>query len=349
MNNVEYDHGNLFNPFPQENSSDMFGFSPRTSPVPFQSKQQSPISWQNGLQQYPNPLIHRQVPSPVTSAQTSPVDWTYRFSQQPVMAPPKIITQGHPGEAYLQFGQVTPPDESSPQIFQQYDNDLPQRHQEVLHVTETSQSGKRKRGSQNLDDNVKSSKRSRKSTARSKKLLERTGQISQNPEDEKRNKFLERNRVAASKCRQKKKEWTSNLETRARELQGTKHELNMMVSSYRDEIMFLKGEMLKHTTCGCDRIRNYLNQEADNIAFSAHSFHNAVSPIGSEPSSRLRSASSGFSNHGSSRRGSTEDQTAQSIPSSPGIQFKSEIGVESLPAISLVHDASDQTTARQTS
>ncbi|KAI9757626.1 MAG: hypothetical protein M1815_000560 [Lichina confinis] len=86
-------------------------------------------------------------------------------------------------------------------------------------------------------------------------------------EDErKRNRFLERNRVAASKCRQKKKEWTSKLEGRARSLQLERDQLSIVVGSLKDEVLFLKGEMLKHSNCDCERIRHYLNREADNLA-----------------------------------------------------------------------------------
>ena len=84
--------------------------------------------------------------------------------------------------------------------------------------------------------------------------------------DEKRSKFLERNRVAASKCRQKKKEWTSALEAKARDLQNEKAQLQLMMEAYRAELMYLKNEMLNHTECGSPNIRDYLAREAEAIA-----------------------------------------------------------------------------------
>ena len=89
-----------------------------------------------------------------------------------------------------------------------------------------------------------------------------SGQSTSTDTGEKRSQFLERNRVAASKCRQKKKEWTSNLETRARELQGNKNSMALLVASLREELLYLKGEALKHTTCDCTQIRNYLARQA---------------------------------------------------------------------------------------
>jgi hypothetical protein len=72
--------------------------------------------------------------------------------------------------------------------------------------------------------------------------------------DEKQ-KFLERNRVAASKYRQKKKEWTNNLERRARELQAHKTRLTLLVGSLKEEMLFLQREVSKHDSQGVEKIR----------------------------------------------------------------------------------------------
>ena len=88
------------------------------------------------------------------------------------------------------------------------------------------------------------------------------GQLTSADSSEKRSQFLKRNRVAASKCRQKKKDWTSDLETRARELQGSKDSMALLVSSLKEELLYLQEETLKHTTCDCVEIRNYLARQA---------------------------------------------------------------------------------------
>jgi hypothetical protein len=80
---------------------------------------------------------------------------------------------------------------------------------------------------------------------------------------DRRTQFLERNRVAASKCRLKKKEWTSNLEQRARELQASKSSLSLLVSSLRQELLYLKGEALRHDSCDCNSVREYLARHAE--------------------------------------------------------------------------------------
>jgi hypothetical protein len=83
------------------------------------------------------------------------------------------------------------------------------------------------------------------------------------PSDNKRKKFLERNRVAASKCRQKKKEWANNLEEQARYHAQENKLLRASVVQLRDECLYLKNFLLStHSGCSCVGIKNYLMKEA---------------------------------------------------------------------------------------
>ncbi|KAM0189959.1 hypothetical protein ACHAPI_009725 [Fusarium lateritium] len=79
---------------------------------------------------------------------------------------------------------------------------------------------------------------------------------------EKRNKFLKRNRIAASKCRQKKKEWVSNLEdTRY----GLEHENNVLHKQYNglvDELSTIKNQLMQHASCNDANINQWLDNEA---------------------------------------------------------------------------------------
>jgi bZIP transcription factor len=79
-------------------------------------------------------------------------------------------------------------------------------------------------------------------------------------DEAKREKFLERNRVAASKCRQKKKEWTSQLEGRARELTKDRHVLTATVAMLKNELLELKCKCLEHSDCQCGLIQDYLKK-----------------------------------------------------------------------------------------
>ena len=83
------------------------------------------------------------------------------------------------------------------------------------------------------------------------------------PQDNKRKKFLERNRLAASKCRQKKKEWANNLEEQARYQAQENKLLRASVAQLRDECLYLKNFLLStHSGCSCVGVKNYLMKEA---------------------------------------------------------------------------------------
>ncbi|KAF5014827.1 hypothetical protein F66182_14053, partial [Fusarium sp. NRRL 66182] len=82
----------------------------------------------------------------------------------------------------------------------------------------------------------------------------------------KREKFLERNRLAASKCRQKKKEHTMLLETRFKEQSEKRERLNSEISRLRGEILGLKNEVLRHAQCGDEPIKLHLAHMVKQIA-----------------------------------------------------------------------------------
>ncbi|XP_061647983.1 cyclic AMP-dependent transcription factor ATF-2 isoform X3 [Phyllopteryx taeniolatus] len=67
--------------------------------------------------------------------------------------------------------------------------------------------------------------------------------------DEKRRKFLERNRAAASRCRQKRKVWVQSLEKKADDLNSTNGQLQSEVTLLRSEVAQLKQLLLAHKDC----------------------------------------------------------------------------------------------------
>ncbi|KAJ5160123.1 Basic leucine zipper (bZIP) transcription factor atfB [Penicillium canariense] len=80
-----------------------------------------------------------------------------------------------------------------------------------------------------------------------------------------RAKFLERNRLAASKCRQKKKEHTQQLEFRYKEQSEKRERLVSEIARLRSEILSLKNEVLKHAQCGDEPIKLHLAQMVKKI------------------------------------------------------------------------------------
>jgi len=343
--------------------NDSNNFSPHTA----NERSFTPLFSHSKPPQYPNPLRRSQVPSPPTSAIQSPHDWPYsQFDREFDRHQSRrsnlhtIATQNHAGNPRVHYGQVTPPDDHLQSAFDydgmssEFMEQQPARAQQQLPGSNIA--GKRKRSSNASasDASPKPTKRSRRSTARSK--IQASNQLDvQNPENEKRSKFLERNRVAASKCRQKKKEWTNNLEARARDLQNSKNQLALIVGSLKNEVMFLKGQMLRHDGCGCSQIREYLTHEADNITSASHSayskFESAASPVGSAPNSRSGSVSDDSSERHVSRCGSfaLDEVGSPHDESSQLMHFKSEKELEALLTSQLVQDISDQGIASRVS
>ena len=104
-------------------------------------------------------------------------------------------------------------------------------------------------------------------------------------DDVKRERFLKRNRVAASKCRQKKKEYIGNLEERARELTSNRNHLLAYVATLKDEIIALKSELLNHSECDCVAIRDYLRREASLLSehMGSSEYTNLCKEMGGSP------------------------------------------------------------------
>lgn len=80
-------------------------------------------------------------------------------------------------------------------------------------------------------------------------------------EERKRKAFLERNRQAACRSRQKKKEWIGNLEAHAAHLQNQNQHLTSEIDQLRKEMFALRHTLSFHERCGCPNIGDWLARE----------------------------------------------------------------------------------------
>ncbi|KAF2469509.1 uncharacterized protein BDR25DRAFT_164428, partial [Lindgomyces ingoldianus] len=80
-----------------------------------------------------------------------------------------------------------------------------------------------------------------------------------------RQTHLEKNRVAAHKCRQRKKEYINSLEARAREYSTRNKALKENVGLLREEVLQLKNEVLRHAGCGFWAVDQYLQRCAGDL------------------------------------------------------------------------------------
>ncbi|GJJ76605.1 ATF/CREB family transcription factor [Entomortierella parvispora] len=104
---------------------------------------------------------------------------------------------------------------------------------------------------QSEDNQSEDSDRSRQSSegATSSNGKKRPASEDKMDDEEKRRNFLERNRQAALKCRQRKKQWLSNLQAKVEYLSTDNDHLQAQTASLRDEIIHLKALLLAHKDC----------------------------------------------------------------------------------------------------
>ncbi len=78
-----------------------------------------------------------------------------------------------------------------------------------------------------------------------------------------RKRSLERNRIAASKCRQKKREWLSSLEANKCRLEKQYKTLHRECSELLDEVARLKSFLVMHASCNDTKIDGWISLEAN--------------------------------------------------------------------------------------
>lgn len=76
----------------------------------------------------------------------------------------------------------------------------------------------------------------------------------------KRQRDLQKNRVAATKCRSKKKLYIQQLQSRFEDLSLAKRELQCQVQMLRNGLISLKEELVRHARCGDEPITSYIEK-----------------------------------------------------------------------------------------
>ncbi|KAH6977673.1 hypothetical protein EDB80DRAFT_657867 [Ilyonectria destructans] len=82
------------------------------------------------------------------------------------------------------------------------------------------------------------------------------------PKNPRRRRILESNRIAATKCRLRKRDEASALASRERAMEDQNRYLCSCFDSLTTEIYYLKTELLRHTDCNCVLIQAYIANEA---------------------------------------------------------------------------------------
>ncbi|KKY27138.1 putative bzip transcription factor [Diplodia seriata] len=74
---------------------------------------------------------------------------------------------------------------------------------------------------------------------------------------------LEKNRLAATRCREKRKNWTARLEDRHRQLSAQNKLLRTELAGLHDAVYGLKELVLCHADCGFHPVDEYVAREAE--------------------------------------------------------------------------------------
>ena len=97
------------------------------------------------------------------------------------------------------------------------------------------------------------------------------------PKDPRRRRILERNRIAATKCRLRKRDEASALASREQAMEDQNRYLSNCFDSLTAEIYHLKTQLLRHTDCNCVLIQRYIANEAkksvDGLLGCSSAFH----------------------------------------------------------------------------
>ncbi|KAJ9412741.1 hypothetical protein QL093DRAFT_2539991 [Fusarium oxysporum] len=86
------------------------------------------------------------------------------------------------------------------------------------------------------------------------------------PKDPRRPRVLERNRMAANKCRLRKRDKALALASREEAMEDRNRYLMTCFDSLTVEIYYLKTQLLQHTDCNCVLIQKYIANEAKKCA-----------------------------------------------------------------------------------
>jgi hypothetical protein len=222
-------------------------------------------------------------------------------NQQAFSIPPSLLTQA----SIERYGQLTPPEELSPADaprgerehsipVEQLRNETtfwPKQEAAQPRMSRAEPSPKRRRTSRQASTNQDETLHTPPSASVPQQQEQDNGDANPQPPKRKRGRpksqpqmveaytaegypfqvssarqtHLEKNRVAAHKCRQRKKEYINSLEGRAREHSAKNKLLKENVAILREEVLGLKNEVLRHAGCGFWAVDEYLARCAGDL------------------------------------------------------------------------------------
>jgi hypothetical protein len=202
----------------------------------------SPNVQMQGITSYGAPPVYRAVDL------GNPTENAWKSTSQRGSSPtrPKNGVTNDPGmRTYLRYGQTTPVDSPS-------EESLPT----ARNHGKTAMS-KNKLDETALPDAPPKVKRRRKSKKKA---------LTKEQEEAKRKKFLERNRIAADKCRQNRKKWIDDLQMKAHKWSYDNAQSKATIQSLKEELAMLKSQAFLHSReCNKHGLITWVEQESSRV------------------------------------------------------------------------------------
>jgi hypothetical protein len=149
--------------------------------------------------------------------------------------------------------------------------------------------------------------------------------LTKEQEEAKRKKFLERNRIAADKCRQNRKKWIDDLQNRVHLLNADNAAKKATVEHLEQEVVHLRLLLFIHSrACNQEDIVRWVEQEARRVELEAQARklsddrRSTLSQMGDEPLSPLSRGAGSISDAASRRFSAVTVDDAITSPFSSG-------------------------------
>ncbi|KAM0722581.1 hypothetical protein Q7P37_002022 [Cladosporium fusiforme] len=161
-----------------------------------------------------------------------------------------------------QFGQITPPDDTISEFTAPKQTSA---EAAVAQAAERARHDKSERARNAANQRHAKTKKMRKDSQGSNPV---DSEDEEGGTGDKKEKYREKNRLAAAKCRAKKKENIEDIEVKHRKLSAMNSSLKKQVQDLRGELTGLRTHALNHQDCNCQIARYNINR-AKRVAMGA--------------------------------------------------------------------------------
>jgi len=89
-------------------------------------------------------------------------------------------------------------------------------------------------------------------------------------ETDRKKPYRVKNRAAAKRCREKTKQYEVDLVNKEKQVTQEHMYLDAYVTALKNEVLFLKNQILQHGSCDCDMIQGYIARTASTVSVTGH-------------------------------------------------------------------------------